>query len=70
MNTQTNWNTNKITVDSMRPVVERDVFLLCLCDTTWCAVFRHGVSASVAAPGPTEVSLETLYIYLSCVYGH
>lgn len=45
-----------IPVDAARPVVERDVFLLKLCDTTWCAVFRHGTSASVTTPGPTEVN--------------
>lgn len=57
LNNSTITKLQKLELDSMRPVVERDVFLLCLCDTTWCAVFRHGVSASVAAPGPTEVWL-------------
>ncbi|CAH0761428.1 unnamed protein product [Diatraea saccharalis] len=47
----------KLELDAARPVVERDVFLLRLCDSTWCAVFRHGVSTTTAAPGPTEVWL-------------
>ncbi|XP_063363628.1 regulator of MON1-CCZ1 complex [Cydia amplana] len=40
-----------------KPVVERDVMLLRLCGATWCAVFRHASSASVLAPGPTELWL-------------
>ncbi|RVE47363.1 hypothetical protein evm_007962 [Chilo suppressalis] len=47
----------KLELDAARPVVERDVFLLRLCDATWCAVFRHGVTTNVTAPGPTEVWL-------------
>ncbi|KAJ0178050.1 hypothetical protein K1T71_005873 [Dendrolimus kikuchii] len=44
----------KLELDSSRPVVERDVFILRLCEATWCAVFRHGNCAATAAPGPTE----------------
>lgn len=46
-----------ISVDPTKPVVERDVFILRLCDATWCAVFRHAQSATVTAPGPTEVCI-------------
>ncbi|KAI8425903.1 hypothetical protein MSG28_004910 [Choristoneura fumiferana] len=47
----------KLELESAKPVVERDVILLRLCGATWCAVFRHGSSASLHAPGPTELWL-------------
>lgn len=49
-------------VESSKPVVERDVFVLRLCDATWCAMFRHGNTAT-AMPGPTEVSLKDFLIH-------
>ncbi|KAM3958549.1 regulator of MON1-CCZ1 complex protein bulli [Aphomia sociella] len=49
----------KLELESSRPVVERDVCVLRLCDATWCAVFRHGIS-TVSSPGPTEVWLMPL----------
>lgn len=57
-----------ISVDSSKPVLERDVFILRLCDATWCAVFRHGHSATAAAPGPTEVKLFFMIIVLYIKY--
>ncbi|CAH2039180.1 unnamed protein product, partial [Iphiclides podalirius] len=50
----------KLELDSSRPVVERDVFILQLCDVTWCAVFRHGHTAVMTTPGPTEIWLMPL----------
>ncbi|KAJ2943520.1 hypothetical protein O0L34_g16629 [Tuta absoluta] len=47
----------KLELDSAKPVAERDVFILRLCEAAWCAVFRHGTSAAVSSPGPTEVWL-------------
>ncbi|CAG4946357.1 unnamed protein product [Parnassius apollo] len=47
----------KLELDSSRPVGERDVFILQLCDATWCAIFRHGITANISAPGPTEIWL-------------
>ncbi|XP_068618292.1 regulator of MON1-CCZ1 complex [Battus philenor] len=47
----------KLELDSSRPVVERDVFILQLCDVTWCAVFRHGNTSSMTSTGPTEIWL-------------
>ncbi|KOB70993.1 Uncharacterized protein OBRU01_14508 [Operophtera brumata] len=44
----------KLELDPVKPVVERDVFVLRVCDATWCAVFRHG---GPAVPGPTEASV-------------
>ncbi|XP_049874188.1 regulator of MON1-CCZ1 complex isoform X2 [Pectinophora gossypiella] len=46
----------KLELDSAKPVAERDVFTLRLCDAAYCAVFRHAATAA-AAPGPTEVWL-------------
>ncbi|CAF4927220.1 unnamed protein product [Pieris macdunnoughi] len=46
----------KLELDTTRPVVERDVFVLRLCEATWCAIFRHG-SPCTSVPGPTEVCL-------------
>ncbi|CAK1544829.1 unnamed protein product [Leptosia nina] len=46
----------KLELDSSRPVVERDVFVLRICDASWCAIFRHG-SPTASTPGPTEVCL-------------
>lgn len=51
-----------VAVEATRPVVERDVFTLRLCDATWCAIFRHAQSATVAAPGPTEVTTYSTYL--------
>ncbi|XP_028175226.1 regulator of MON1-CCZ1 complex, partial [Ostrinia furnacalis] len=56
LNNSTITKLQKLELDTARPVVERDVFLLRLCDATWCAVFRHGAAAA-AVPGPTEVWL-------------
>ncbi|XP_037294795.1 uncharacterized protein LOC115447830 [Manduca sexta] len=57
LNNSTVTKLQKLELDAAKPVVERDVFLLRLCDATWCAVFRHASLATVAAPGPTEVWL-------------
>ncbi|CAB3220267.1 unnamed protein product [Arctia plantaginis] len=57
LNNSTIAKLQKLELDSSKPVLERDVFILRLCDATWCAVFRHGHSATVTAPGPTEVWL-------------
>ncbi|CAH0584557.1 unnamed protein product [Chrysodeixis includens] len=57
LNNSTITKLQKLELDMTKPVVERDVFILRLCDATWCAVFRHGQSAAVSAPGPTEVWL-------------
>ncbi|CAH1638486.1 unnamed protein product [Spodoptera littoralis] len=55
LNNSTISKLQKLELEATRPVVERDVFTLRLCDATWCAIFRHAQSATVAAPGPTEV---------------
>ncbi|XP_050549386.1 regulator of MON1-CCZ1 complex isoform X2 [Spodoptera frugiperda] len=57
LNNSTITKLQKLELEATRPVVERDVFTLRLCDATWCAIFRHAQSATVAAPGPTEVWL-------------
>ncbi|XP_050665684.1 regulator of MON1-CCZ1 complex [Leptidea sinapis] len=56
LGTSTITKLQKIELESSRPVVERDVFVLRLCDSTWCAVFRHGNTAT-SVSGPTEVWL-------------
>ncbi|CAH0693909.1 unnamed protein product [Spodoptera exigua] len=57
LNNSTITKLQKLELEATRPVVERDVFTLRLCDATWCAIFRHAQSATVATPGPTEVWL-------------
>ncbi|XP_026733410.1 regulator of MON1-CCZ1 complex [Trichoplusia ni] len=57
LNNSTITKLQKLELDMTKPVVERDVFILRLCEATWCAVFRHGHSATVSSPGPTEVWL-------------
>lgn len=57
LNNSTITKLQKIELDSSRPVVERDVFVLRLCENTWCAVFRHGNCATSSTAGPTEVWL-------------
>lgn len=57
LNNSTIAKLQKLELDSTKPVLERDVFILRLCDATWCAVFRHAHSAAASAPGPTEVWL-------------
>ncbi|XP_072947169.1 uncharacterized protein Bulli [Epargyreus clarus] len=57
LNSSTVTKLQKLELDSAKPVVERDVFILRLCDASWCAIFRHGSSASHSTPGPTEVWL-------------
>nr|XP_049707896.1 regulator of MON1-CCZ1 complex isoform X5 [Helicoverpa armigera]XP_049707897.1 regulator of MON1-CCZ1 complex isoform X6 [Helicoverpa armigera]XP_049707898.1 regulator of MON1-CCZ1 complex isoform X7 [Helicoverpa armigera]XP_049707899.1 regulator of MON1-CCZ1 complex isoform X8 [Helicoverpa armigera]XP_049707900.1 regulator of MON1-CCZ1 complex isoform X9 [Helicoverpa armigera]XP_049707901.1 regulator of MON1-CCZ1 complex isoform X10 [Helicoverpa armigera] len=57
LNNSTITKLQKLELEATRPVVERDVFILRLCEATWCAVFRHGHCATVSAPGPTEVWL-------------
>ncbi|KAL0871584.1 hypothetical protein ABMA27_004116 [Loxostege sticticalis] len=57
LNNSTITKLQKLDLDAARPVVERDVFLLRLCEATWCAVFRHGVSNTHPVSGPTEVWL-------------
>ncbi|XP_013136452.1 PREDICTED: uncharacterized protein C18orf8 homolog [Papilio polytes] len=49
----------KLELESSRPVVERDVCMLVVGEVTWCAVFRHALTA-IAAPGPTEIWLMPL----------
>ncbi|XP_038206383.1 regulator of MON1-CCZ1 complex [Zerene cesonia] len=56
LNNSTITKLQKLELDSSRPVVERDVFVLRLCDASWCAIFRHG-NPVTAATGPTEVWL-------------
>ncbi|CAG4963120.1 unnamed protein product [Colias eurytheme] len=56
LNNSTITKLQKLELDSSRPVVERDVFVLRLCDASWCAIFRHGNPVTAAA-GPTEVWL-------------
>ncbi|XP_075979081.1 regulator of MON1-CCZ1 complex protein bulli [Anticarsia gemmatalis] len=57
LNNSTISKLQKLEMDSTKPVLERDVFILRVCDATWCAVFRHAHSAAVTPQGPTEVWL-------------
>ncbi|XP_032520567.2 regulator of MON1-CCZ1 complex [Danaus plexippus] len=58
LNNSTITKLQKLEVESSRPVMERDVFVLRLCGAAWCALFKHGpVSNTTSSPGPTEVWL-------------
>ncbi|XP_052758913.1 regulator of MON1-CCZ1 complex isoform X1 [Galleria mellonella] len=59
LNNSTITKLQKLELEASKPVMERDVCVIRLCDATWCAIFRHSVSTA-SSPGPTEVWLMPL----------